>query len=353
MKTINQWAFAVASAGSLVGCAPPSTELSAMGPVTVIQQIEVQDKQGNISIIAERLNELAERSTADKGAESLLAAQRVATIDNFFSHYDVGVNDEIVASVFNQENIQGSDIWVYSSGRTRITNTTYFNNGPSFSSDGRFIYFVSTRGKNISSLYDQNSYIWRMSSRGGGGITRIGSPVYRYESPRVSPDGRYMLYSAQEFSGNSRFIWYSDINGALPTQLTKGVHAAWMNSSIITFAVEDESTGLYTIWTHNIDGGELTQIITDPKLDCFSPAPQPGGGSYIAYVKQEPEEGPGRSRTRDIYVYNNETGLSQQLTTNLSRDDMPRWSNDGKSLYFRSSRGIQWSIWRIPAQYIN
>lgn len=53
--------------------------------------------------------------------------------------------------------------------------------------------------------------------------------------------------------------------------------------------------------------------------------------------------------TRDVYVYDTQTGLSQQLTTNASRDDMPRWSADGSSLMFRSTRGVGWNIWRVDA----
>jgi Tol biopolymer transport system component len=56
--------------------------------------------------------------------------------------------------------------------------------------------------------------------------------------------------------------------------------------------------------------------------------------------------------TRDIYVYDRRTGLSQQLTTNSSRDDMPRWSADGSYLMFRSTRGVGWNIWRVDTSTI-
>ena len=328
---------------SLVSCATKPKQdkpLPKTGVITVVKAVEVEDEAGGISVEAQLREELAERSTIDKGAESLVTAQKIVSVGPF-SHYDIGQNDQIVASVFNQQGKLGSDIWVYSGGRTRVTNTTYFNDTPSFSKDDNFIYFATTRGR--KSRNDQNSYIWRMPTRGGGGITRIGSGLYEYKLPLESPDGRFILYSAREFYENSPFIWYSHTNGALPTQLTKGIHAQWNGNSSVIYAVQDDNTGLYTIWTLNINGSDRTQIISDPNLDCWFPTPQPNG-LYIAYVKQEPK----KESTSDIYLYNIETGLSQQITTNISRDDLPRWSNDGKSLYFRSTRGLNWSIWRVP-----
>lgn len=338
------WTLSMAVILAACGTTSTGPELPATAPVTVIEQEERVDEEGRISITVERMEELAERSTADKGAESLVTAQRVAQVGSPFSFFDVGADDRIAVAAFNQEGTQGSDIWVYAVGRTRITNTNYFNDAPSFSRDGRFLYSVSTRGKFRFDQYDQSAYIWRMPARGGGGITRIGSAVYQYDTPTESPDGRFLLYSAREFYANSPFIWYAQVNGSLPTQLGKGVHPRWLDDSSIIFADQDESTGLYTIWTMDLDGGDLTQIIADPKLDCLYPAPQPGG-PLVAYVKQTPDA----PATRDIYLFNQENGLSQQLTTNISRDDMPRWSSDGKSLYFRSTRGLAWNIWRIPA----
>ena len=35
----------------------------------------------------------------------------------------------------------------------------------------------------------------------------------------------------------------------------------------------------------------------------------------------------------------------KQLTTNGSRDDHPIVSSDGKTIFFRSNRGLEWNIW--------
>ena len=243
------------------------------GNVTVVVQKEVTSAEsGQISIVAERLEEIAERSTSDKGASSLMTAQKVVNAGSPFSSFHVGKDDQIVASLYNQEGKSGSDIWVFGSGKTRITKTNYFNNTPTFSADGKHIYFSSTRSMKTYGKFDQASYIWRMVSSGGGGITRIGTPVFAYVNVIESPNSMHVLFSSREFYENSNFVWYSAKNGNLPTQLTQGQDAKWMADDKIVFASKDENSGLFAIWTLKIDGTELTQIISDAELDCISPA---------------------------------------------------------------------------------
>ena len=110
---------------------------------------------------------------------------------------------------------------------------------------------------------------------------------------------------------------------------------------------------MLSIWTCELDGSNLTQIIADNAMDCIFPAVSPDG-KYLAFVKQVPSnEELEESQSRDVHAFRFADGLSQQLTTNASRDDMPKWSKDGKHLYFRSSRGLSWTIWRLDASFLN
>lgn len=294
--------------------------------------------------------EIADKSIADKGTDSLMTAQRAYTVKNYFDSYNIGSDGRVVASVYNYDKnkrLVSSDIWMFGRGKTRVTNSNYFNETPSLSNDSKNIYFSSTKGHEIRTkgglFNEQHAYIWRMASAGAGGIGRIGTPAYKYELPVVSPDGKYLLFSQIDFFGNKPYVWYMGVNGELPTQLKEGIHARWVNSEQIVYSEFDSNTNLYTIWRMNIDGTALTQMIVDNNLHCIQPVPSPDG-KYIAYVKQEKK---GDINTRDVYVYNAETGISHQITTNKSRDDMPQWSSDSKYLHFRSSRGGSWNIWRI------
>lgn len=346
---------------SLAGCAVPTepdpAPAAPTGSITIIERKEVVNAQtGQVSIVLQRIEEVAERSIVDKGADTLLAVQKVVSPGTEFTSYDVGKDDRIVAAVYNQMGENGSDIWVFSGGKTRISNSDYFNDFPTFSTDSKHIYYSSTRNKQDGGLYAQNCFIWRMVTSGVGGITRIGTPVYAYAGVQQSPDGQRLLFDAREYQENSSFVWYSTPNGSLPTMLTQGRDARWMDDEKIIFSTLDENSGLEAIWTLNIVGSELTQILSDPELDCFSPEPSPNG-KHIAYVKKKPgDESRSTDKkiksTRDVFVYTIETGLSQQITTNASRDDMPQWSETGDALFFRSTRGVSWNIWRVATTFL-
>lgn len=338
------------------GCpiTPTKNPLPATGTVSVVLEKEISDeKTGAILIQAERLDEIAERSVTDKGAEALLTPQRFANIgSSYFGSYSVGKENEIIVSIYNQEGKVGSDLWIFKHGKMRLTKTNYFNQYPCFSADGMNAYFVASRGKQNQSQDDQNSYIWRMPSNGAGGLTRIGTPVYQYLYPVESPDGSKILFSAREFYENSPFIWYMQKNGALPTQLKQGSFASWIDSNTIVFSAKDENTGFYSIWTSHIDGSNLTQIIFDNEMDCIFPQAD-NSGQYVAYVKQSPNKNETvEMQSRDIYIFHFKDGLSQQITTNISRDDMPHWSPKGEYLYFRSSRGLTWNVWRLSTAFL-
>lgn len=339
------------------GCSitKPKKDLKTTGKVSVVIEKEISDeKTGAIIVQAERLDEIADRSISDKGAEALLTPQRIANIgSSYFSSYSVGPSDEIIVSIYNQDGKFGSDLWIFKNGKIRLTNTNYFNQYPSFSSDGKIVYFAASSGKINQTKYDQNSYIWRMSSGGAGGLTRIGTPTYQIFYPLESPDGSKILFSSREFFDNSPFIWYMQKNGALPTQLKKGLFASWIDSTTIVFSAKDENTGFYSIWTFNIAGSNLTQIIFDNEMDCIFPTVD-HSGQFIAYVKQYPNKNKiVEMQSRDIHIFQFKDGLSQQITTNISRDDMPHWSPKGDYLYFRSSRGLNWNIWRISTTFLN
>jgi hypothetical protein len=148
---------------SLVAC--QSTKVPSLyGKVEAIEKTEVINKDtGQITTLANSYDELAEKSIADKGADSLLTVQRIVTVGQPFENYSIASDNRIAVSLFNKSQkvknqVAGSDIWVYSKGKTRVTKTNYFNLGPSFSANGGKIYFTSKRGKKVWSSYDQDEY---------------------------------------------------------------------------------------------------------------------------------------------------------------------------------------------------
>ncbi len=355
------------SCSLLWGCnATTQKPTDSFGKVDNLTELVVADeKTGELQRILKVGQEWAERSTSDKGSDTILSLQKVASVGNYFDYYSVGNEDQFVVSLLNSNDdaSKGSDIWIFGRGKTRVTNTNHVNRDPSFSQDGKFVYFVSERGKTQFSPEDQSSYVWRTPSTGGG-ITRIGSPAYEYKEPRhrMMKNGESMiLMTTKDFYGNSEYIWYMNSNGMLPTQLKRGYDSRWLDDDSIVFAAIDDNSGLSTIWSSNLNGTELTQLVSDSEMHCLQPSPDPTG-RFIAFTKEvspalleKLQKGSEKadyrrlstSELRDVYLYDTRTGLSTQVTTNLSRDDLPMWSPDGRYLYIRSSRGLSWNIWRL------
>lgn len=340
--------LSIATATLFTGCATPKIDKKLFGNVSYILQREQEDPKTNVtSVVDKEYVEIAAKSLVDGEQDTSSTPQLVAEIGTYFSHYDVNDDKGVLVSIPNVAPHKGSDLWIVKTGKARLTNTNYHHHTPSFSDNGEWVLFSSRRGKVIVSEYSQDSFIWRMKSNATGGITQVGSPNYLYRNPQYSSDQSKILTEMISLKGEKPYIWYMESNGSLPTQLTPGENPSWLNDDTIVFCAKDNVSGKYCIWTTKLDGSLLTQLICDPRFDCIQPAPHPHG-RYIAFVKQP--SGATTKASRDIFVYNIENGQVQQITTNKSRDDLPNWSDDGSMLYFRSSRGLSWNVWRVPLE---
>jgi dipeptidyl aminopeptidase/acylaminoacyl peptidase len=70
-------------------------------------------------------------------------------------------------------------------------------------------------------------------------------------------------------------------------------------------------------------------------------------GRKIAFVVQDSQMAEGKSFT-DIYVIDSDGQNLRQLTCNAAVDNQPRWSPDGKTLYFVSTRKSGSQLWALP-----
>jgi len=92
---------------------------------------------------------------------------------------------------------------------------------------------------------------------------------------------------------------------------------------------------------HPIAFDDLVKIhrISDPQV---SP-----DGRWVAYVQGDVNL-EGNKTIRHIWLVPTEGGESRQLTRGEGSDTRPRWSPDGKSLAFMSTRGGKSQVWVIP-----
>ena len=155
-------------------------------------------------------------------------------------------------------NADGSDLHRLTRGRTIDTE-------PQYSADGRSIYFTSDRGG--------NPQIYRMSSEGeqAEGAKRITYKQGFVTSPRISPDGKYLVYIA-------------NISGAFRLYI---LNLATGDSQSLTDGSSDESpsfaaNGRYVLYSTKVGGkrvlaavsvdGNSKQVLSIPGSDVRQPS---------------------------------------------------------------------------------
>jgi Tol biopolymer transport system component len=77
------------------------------------------------------------------------------------------------------------------------------------------------------------------------------------------------------------------------------------------------------------------------------PRPSPGG-EEIVFVRRVTDIEADTGRT-DLWKIGAEGGEPQRLTRHEAADSSPRWSADGSTIYFLSSRSGSSQVWKLPA----
>ncbi len=193
------------------------------------------------------------------------------------------------------------DIWTVDvNGEHPVRVTTHDANdwNPVWSPDGRWLYFLSNRSGSMN--------LWRVGlDEGSGAVSEEPQPLTLPASYvadfSLSADGRLATYSSISTTRNVARISFDAASGS-----TKG-------------PVQPITTG-----TNDFEYIDLA----------------PDGRSLALSTSTRVRE--------DIYVLSTSGGDPRQLTNDFARDRAPRWSPDGRQIFFYSDR-TGWGIWRVEA----
>ena len=229
-----------------------------------------------------------------------------------------------------------------SGGISRVTAGNYFDTTPAFSADGKRIYFSSNR----NSLRPR---VWSVQADGVGGISMLTQGDAFDQSPSQNSKSERIFYqSMPRFSTNWQ-VWAISPDGGLPTQMTEGAEPRVSpDGSTILFSVPDSESELLKLWVMGAQGTNPTQL-TDGEDSQEINASWSPDGNRIVFASDQAKDSNGK-QNYDIWMMNRDgTGLTQ-LTTNGSTDWAPVFGPNGKFVYFLSNRGFNWEIWRMSIQ---
>jgi Tol biopolymer transport system component/DNA-binding winged helix-turn-helix (wHTH) protein len=224
---------------------------------------------------------------------------------------------------------------------------------PNLSRDGKHVAFCVRRG----GIYE----LWEKSLLDGREAPIIADEHSRVGAQLWSPDGMQLVYSRQkssEATPHQLMIWSSQSHSEEPlttlSDTTQRYVYDWSSDGAWLLVSQNTPDSKEEVWLLPVAAAPHAEtaarkIISDPKYDLYQPHFSPNG-RWIVF------EATGNSPTiaeSALYVVPAAGGAWTRITDGKHWDDKPRWSPDGKTIYFVSGRVGVFNVWGIhfdPAQ---
>lgn len=216
-----------------------------------------------------------------------------------------------------------------------------------FSPDGKYIAFCDNR--------DGEENIYMINTREGTSIQQITSASRASESgPCFSPDGKLIFFSKEEGDQDEKgrpitryYIWSFNRETSLLTQhgegLTPNVSPDGKKLAITRI---NKTTGRGEIWIIDLQTDQESLILSSDKIGYSTPQFSPDGKRLAVVFTSLKRKN--MAANLDIGLVNVDGTHFTQLTFHPGSDVSPRWSPDGQSLYFLSTRGNsqkKYNVW--------
>jgi Tol biopolymer transport system component len=214
---------------------------------------------------------------------------------------------------------------------------------------------VLTRdGKKIAFCVDYKGHweVWQ-KSLADGRETPVVTDGYDRRYPQWSPEGTRLAYTRSNYQENqSQLMVWSRESGSeepLTTASSTGyliydwsLDDKWL---LVSRGSEGSKEEVWMLPLASAPHAETAarKILADPRYDLWQPTFSPNG-RWIAFeaVANSPT-----SAVSTIYVAPVEGGPWIRITDGKHWDDKPRWSPDGKTIYFISGVGGFFNLWGI------
>ena len=178
---------------------------------------------------------------------------------------------------------------------------------------------------------------------------------YYRGAPVWSPDGKRAAYDRGKIhlgeggrSGECQLVvWSSDNRTEDPVEAVGSPFAAvfdWSpdGKSVLVTRYNDPSPSIWQIFVDPSLSGKSSarEIISDPNYELYQAHFSPDGRWIVVNAVKNP-------LTSTIYAIPAAGGPWIRITDGKQWDDKPRWSPDGKTIYFLSDRRGFFNVWGV------
>jgi Tol biopolymer transport system component len=190
--------------------------------------------------------------------------------------------------------------------------------------------------------------LWTVPAQGGPALQVTDDPAVDW-NPIWSPDGKYLYFASDR--GGSMNLWRVPIDE--PSGKVLGRPEAITTPASFVGTLSFAADGRHLAYASMLTTSNIQMLAFDPASKTVTGAPVPitsgskpysnpdisPDGAWLAFQASGGQE--------DIFVCRIDgTGL-RQLTNDVARDRVPRWSPDGQRIAFYSDRNGRYNIWSI------
>jgi Tol biopolymer transport system component/DNA-binding winged helix-turn-helix (wHTH) protein len=234
--------------------------------------------------------------------------------------------------------IRGNGEAITSPGRTSA--------GPALSPDGTKVAYCVPHGESLGLAYgDVRNEVW-VKSRVDGREAPLSADDFSRWSPQWSPDGMRLAYERRNRRTNERqlMVWSSQSHQEEPLGSTL---MPWDWSADGKWLLADTRQEFWLVPVAAAPHAETAaqRIIShDPAYQIYQPHISPNG-RWIVFEAVANSTSPSPKST--LYIVPRSGGPWTRITDSKQWDDKPRWSPDGRTIYFVSRRSGFFNVWGV------